>query len=156
MATILTPANVEVNKYLDLPKDVCANILNRDQSFGKYRAEDVDRICVVYDMVQIHTTNGGMIPISTYQVDEWLEEWEYIPTAKKIISNPDDPIEVVWENDSKGYTRNKQSGNTYRFGYTDSRIHGKSPGAQYRGTDKHYEAILESLGERPGAYDMEF
>lgn len=155
MATILTPAGIEVKKYLDLSKDICANILNRDQS-GKYRAEDVDRICVVYDMIQIYTTNGGMVPISAYQVDEWLEEWNYIPTTKKIISNPDDPIEVVWENDSEGYTRNKQNGNTYRFGYADSRIYSESPGAQSRGTDKHYEAILESLGERPGAYDMEF
>lgn len=156
MATTLTPTNVEVKKYLNLSKAVLADILNWDRFSNSYQKRDVARVRVYCDIVQIFLTNGGMVPVGTWQVDQFLEERNYVLSERKVVSSPDDPIEVVWENDSEGYTRNKQNGNTYRFWYEDSRIHSKSPGAQYRGTDKHYEAILESLGERPGAYDMEF
>lgn len=155
MTATLTPINVEVKKYLNLSKTVLADILNWDRFSSSYQDCNVTHVAVHHDIVQIFLTDG-MVPLGTWQVDQFLEERDYIPVERKVISSPDDPIEVVWEDCTKGYTRNKKSGKCYRFWYEDSRIYGKSPGSRYRGTDKHYRAVLESLGQRPGSYQMEF
>lgn len=79
---MITQENIESNKYLELSKKVLADLLNWDRFSTSYSPQDVDRVAIHHDIVQVFLVEGGMVPIGTWQVDQFLEQRNYVPVEK--------------------------------------------------------------------------
>lgn len=100
----------------------------------------------VDEVVDIQETDDGKYLIFT-AIDDNNELYEWTEPA----SMPSDPVGVVWESCYTGYTENLVSGHRYSFYLTATRVVvSNSPGSRHGRPDKHYRAIVDDLGNRPG------